>query len=380
MEMKIARMRGKERNELSDKWLCWFFPSLSLHLYTEADWFGRRLIRFSIHLIFLFTTSLTYLYIYIMKQSSMFHKFNLDHYAYDKDSDDDHDNNDNPVGSIIAAIQKQQAKKKARLPKNNISDPMGVMVHNFIRITGVHANAAKRIIMLLSNKSKYDPKVLSNMSELLQTNRLEPLALMFVATLDYYKRSIKTDNQHQQHIQCLENTFKNIAQNIMQSSLKIKLSSMAQEFHATFCDIDLDPKKADKNIEDRFNVLKQQLQHQLDNTYQFDSTCPCLRHNLTPPCKIKNCPWPHICRCGAMDHIMSDRNCPKYHLDDDKFFKKIKGMNTYHAKRANKASKYDKWKNYGPYPNNNNQSHNQSPNNNRNDNNDNNRYNNRQRR
>ena len=68
-----------------------------------------------------------------MKQCNMFHKFNLNHYLYDKNSDEEH-NNDNPVGSIIAAIQQQQAKKNARLPKNNISDPMGVMVHNIISL------------------------------------------------------------------------------------------------------------------------------------------------------------------------------------------------------------------------------------------------------
>ena len=307
----------------------------------------------------------------MMKQSNMFHKFNLDHYVYDDDIEDERDN-DNPVGSIIAAIQQQQAKKKARLPKNNISDPMGVMVHNFIKLAGVQANSAKRIVMLLSNKQKYEPKLLSNISELLQTNRMEPLALMFEATRDCYQRGVRKDIDNQQYKQSIQNVFKNIAYNIMQSSLKIKISSMAQEFHATFCDADLDPMNADKNIEERFKILNQQLQHQIDNNYQFDSMCPCLRHNLSPPCKVKNCPWPHICRCGAADHIMSDRHCKKYHLDDDKFFKKINGMNTYHAKRANKANKYDKWKNYGTFPNN--QSQNQPSNNDRNDNNDNNRY------
>ena len=40
-------------------------------------------------------------------------------------------------------------------------------------------------------------------------------------------------------------------------------------------------------------------------------------------------------------------------MEDEKFFKKTKGTNLYHAKRANKASKFDKWKQYNPlYPNN----------------------------
>ena len=50
-------------------------------------------------------------------------------YAYGidiDDIDDDCDDDDNhPVVPNIAAIQKQQAKKTARLPNNNISDPMG---------------------------------------------------------------------------------------------------------------------------------------------------------------------------------------------------------------------------------------------------------------
>ena len=320
-----------------------------------------------------------------MKQPDMFHKYDLNGYVYDNDIDtDDNDNednfnNNNPVGPIIAAIQKQQAKKTARLPKNNISDPMGVMVHNYIKLAGVQANPAKRIVTLLSNKVKYDPKILSNMTELLQTNRMEAIALMFEATLDCYQRAIKSDKHKQKCLQLLENIFKDISYNIIRSTLKIKIKSMAQEFHAAFCDADLDPYKSDKVIRDRLDILKQQLQHQINDEYQFDSKCPCLRHNLSPPCKIKNCPWRHVCRCGASDHIMTDRHCPNHHMDDEKFFKKIKGMNLYHTKRANKASKFDKWRQHNPlYPNN--TLNNQPPINNRKDNIDGNGYNNKQRR
>ena len=42
---------------------------------------------------------------------------------------------------------------------------MGVMVHNYIKLTGVQANSAKRKMIFSSNKSKYDPKILSNMTE-----------------------------------------------------------------------------------------------------------------------------------------------------------------------------------------------------------------------
>ena len=71
------------------------------------------------------------------------------------------------MGPIIAAIQKQQAKKKtSRLSKNNISEPMWVVVHNYINFAGVQAYSAKIIVTSLSTKSKYDPKTLSNMTEL----------------------------------------------------------------------------------------------------------------------------------------------------------------------------------------------------------------------
>ena len=309
----------------------------------------------------------------------MFHKFQYDD-NIDINNDSDVVDNTNPLDSIIAAIQKQQAKKTATLPKNNISDPMGVMIHNFIKLAGVQANPAKRIIVLLSNKDKYHPKILSNMSELLQTNRMEPLALMFEATLDCYRRGVKSGKHKQKYLQDLEEVFKNISYNILKSTLKIKIKSLAQEFHSVFCNADLDPYTADKSIGDRFGVLNQQLQHQLNDQYQFDTMCPCLIHNLSPPCKVKQCPWPHLCRCGAADHIITDKHCPKYHRDEEKFFNKIKGMNIFHAKRANKAFKHDRWRHYnGQYQNNG--SMNQSPNNNRNDNDNNdNRYNNRQRR
>ena len=68
------------------------------------------------------------------------------------------------MGPIIAAIQKQQAEKTARLPKIYISDPSGVMMHDHIKLADVQANPAKRIGTFLSNKIKYDPEMLSNMT------------------------------------------------------------------------------------------------------------------------------------------------------------------------------------------------------------------------
>ena len=99
-------------------------------------------------------------------------------------------------------------------------------------------------------------------------------------------------------------------------------------------DLDLDPYKSDKVIRDRLDILKQQLQHQINDEYQLDSICPCLRHHLSPPCKIKSCPLQHVCKCGASDHVMTGKHCPNHLANDKKFFKKIKGMNLHHAKRA----------------------------------------------
>ena len=77
-------------------------------------------------------------------------------------------------------------------------------------------------------------------------------------------------------------------------------------------------------------MLKQQLHREINDECQFDGTCPCLRLNLSPPCKIKNCAWRHVSRCGASDLIMTDEHCQNHHKDDEKFFKKIKGMNLDH--------------------------------------------------
>ena len=128
---------------------------------------------------------------------------------------------------------------------------------------------------------------------------------------------------------------------------------MTQEFDAAFCNADLDPYIADKVIKDRFDILKQQLQLGINDECQFDSKCPSLRHNLSPSCKSKTGTWHNVCACGASDHVMTNKHCPNHHVDDEKCFLKIKSMNLYHAKRVNKASKFDRWKQFNAlYPNN----------------------------
>ena len=88
---------------------------------------------------------------------------------------------------------------------------MEVMVHNYIKLACVQANSAKHIETLLSNQIKYDSKRLLNMTELLQTNRMEAIALTFEATLDCYQRGIICDEHEQKCLQLLENAFKDIS-------------------------------------------------------------------------------------------------------------------------------------------------------------------------
>ena len=61
----------------------------------------------------------------------MFHKNDLDRYTHDNAAAaaaDCKDDNDDSVGPSIAAIQWQQAKKAARLLKNDISNLLRVIV------------------------------------------------------------------------------------------------------------------------------------------------------------------------------------------------------------------------------------------------------------
>ena len=62
------------------------------------------------------------------------------------------------------------------------------MVLNYIKLTSVLANPAKRIVTLSSNEVKCDPQMLSNMTEISQTNRMKAMALMFEAIFDCYQR------------------------------------------------------------------------------------------------------------------------------------------------------------------------------------------------
>ena len=43
-----------------------------------------------------------------------------------------------------------------------------------------------------------------------------------------------------------------------------------------------------------------------------------------PPCKNENGQWSNVCRCGASDQVMQDKQCPNHQMDDGKTLKKIK--------------------------------------------------------
>ena len=99
-----------------------------------------------------------------MKQPSSFHGNDMAQLFVDSSDDDrSYVMHNNPIGPAFDAMQKQRAKQRTRLPKNNISDPMRVTIYNFINLPGVHAMPAKRVITLLSNEDENDRKVLSNM-------------------------------------------------------------------------------------------------------------------------------------------------------------------------------------------------------------------------
>ena len=114
-----------------------------IYLYTDVLWYGEG--PCTTYTSYLLTTSPNLMYIMRMKQPSMFHKGERGHY---RSSDDDiYDRDfDNTICPIFDAIQKQRAKQRATLPRNSISDPVGVMVHQYIKIAGVKARPAKRIL------------------------------------------------------------------------------------------------------------------------------------------------------------------------------------------------------------------------------------------
>ena len=82
---------------------------------------------------------------------------------------------------------------------------------------------------------------------------MQAVALIFEAKVNHHQRGTQSDVQNRKCLPSLEKVFKDIFYNTIRSTLKVKVKSMAQEFHAAFCDTDLDPHEADKVIRDLLN-------------------------------------------------------------------------------------------------------------------------------
>ena len=248
---------------------------------------------------------------------------------------------ENPVSSIVAAIHKQRVKKTAALPKNTIADPAGVIIYEHLKLAGVKADPLKRIISLMANKEKFDPKILSDVSQLVSTNYFEAFALLYNSLFGYVQRNVKNDINKSIKLKKLESVFKEIAFITLQSVNHIKISSLNKEFHALMCDSDINIYNAHNIIKERFNILSQRLQHQVDDSYEFESIGACLIHNIMNPCKDSKCALPHVCSiCGKRDHIAIDTRCPKYHLMKDWFIKRLMEINKYYTNKSKKLKGY----------------------------------------
>ena len=73
--------------------------------------------------------------------------------------------------------------------------------------------------------------MLLNITGLLQTARMEAIALVFKATLNFHQRGIKSNEQKQKYLLLLEKAFKDISCNIVRSTLKVKIKSIAHMRH-----------------------------------------------------------------------------------------------------------------------------------------------------
>ena len=323
------------------------------NFYKPPIWIYHFICEYGIIYIFFFCL---FLFFSIIIQPSMFRKDDVRVRFIDDDKNDDvinleppsNTNNDNPVGSIVAAIHKQRVKKTAALPKNTIADPAGVIIYEHVKLAGVKADSMKKIITLLANKENFDPKILSDVSQLIDKDVIEGLALLFNSYRGYIRRNVRNDTNKSLKLKRLDDEFKDISFKIMTSIPHIRLSSMGKEFHAMMCDADVNPFKAHKIIDSRFDILAQKLQHQIDDTYTLNNSAVCLPHNIMPPCRDKKCPLPHACStCGGRDHIATDSRCPKFHYMKEWFLKRNIEINRYYQNKSKKP--YRQNRNYD-YP------------------------------
>ena len=139
-------------------------------------------------------------------------------------------------------------------------------------------------------------------------------------------------------LKLLESVFKEIAYRSLKAISQVKLNTMNKEFHAIICNADVNQFQIDKEVESRYEVLKQQLQHQIDHSIVFKHVSACLIHNTMTQCKNTKCEHPHVCSlCADADHVATDPRCPKAIGSMDWYFKRMNEVHRYHSDESRKS-------------------------------------------
>ena len=128
-----------------------------------------------------------------------------------------------------------------------------------VKLARVRVDPIKRIIQLLSGKEKFDPKTLSDVSQLNCFSKIEVLLIMFRVQKAYIARNIKIDANKHRKLNLLDTVFKKIAYTVLLSIGTTKISSMNEEFPAIMCDPEVNAFNANSVIKERFDILDQNL-------------------------------------------------------------------------------------------------------------------------
>ena len=209
-----------------------------------------------------------------------------------------------------------------------------MIVYAYIKLAGVKADSIKRIIQLLSGKDKFEPKILSDLSQFTRFNRIENLALLYNAYRSYVAENLKNNVHKERKLNTLGTVFKDI-------SFTVKISSLNEKFQSIMCDPVINPFGANEMIEKRFENLNQKLQHQTDDSFTFENTSACIVHNVVNPCKDIKCGYPHICSlCGDRDHTALELRCAKPHTVKDWFVKRMTEVNRYYNTKSKRSRNF----------------------------------------
>ena len=113
---------------------------------------------------------------------------------------------------------------------------MRLMACDHIKLAGVQENSAKRIATSLSHELTDDPKLLSKVTELLQTNESgkRAVALMLQAMLDCPQRGPTPAEPEQKRIYSLRKPSKDVSCNVIRSMLNLKLKTGSKNFKLDF--------------------------------------------------------------------------------------------------------------------------------------------------